>query len=114
MTKNELINYVADATQRTKKDAETAVDAVLAGLGEALGRGEKADLRGFGNFQVSERKERQGRNPQTGETITIAARKAVVFKPSKELTERVSGKAQGHAGEPSDGSAKLHGDKLDT
>ena len=110
MTKNELINYVAETTQRTKKEAETSVDAVLAGLSDALGRGEKADLRGFGNFQISERKERQGRNPQTGETITIAARKAVIFKPSKELTERV----QGHAGEPSGGSAKMHGDKLDT
>jgi integration host factor alpha subunit len=117
MTKNDLIKYVADATQFSKKDAEQSVDAVLAGVSDALLRGEKVDLRGFGNLQVNEKKERQGRNPKTGEAITIAARRVAVFKPSKELTERLnSARAEptsgGAVAEPSEASAKLHGDKI--
>ena len=118
MTKQDLIKYVADATQTPRKDAEQSVDAVLAGLSDALLKGEKVDLRGFGNLQVNDKKERQGRNPKTGEAITIPARKVPVFKPSKELTERLnSGRSTAASGggvaEPSDASAKVHGDKLD-
>ena len=122
MTKNNLIDQIAEKAERTKKESEHLVDAVLAAIAEALGRGEKIDLRGFGSFQVSEKKERQGRNPRTGEVMTIAARKAVAFKPSKELAERVNGTAVGSSGpgadtathaQPSEGSAKVHGDKIE-
>ena len=91
---------------------------------EALTKGEKVDLRGCGSFQVSGKKERQGRNPRTGESITIAARNVAVFKPSKELSGRLNGiseESDAASGgitadtiaEPSQGSAKVHGDKID-
>jgi nucleoid DNA-binding protein len=59
-------------------------------LWEALRSSERVDLRGFGSFVVKDRKERQGRNPRTGETITIAAKRDASFKPGKELTERLA------------------------
>ena len=90
MTKNSLIDQVAEATEGTKKDAERVIEAVLTSITDALLKKEKVDLRGFGSFQVSDRKERQGRNPQTGETITIAPRSVAVFKPSKELAARLN------------------------
>ena len=97
------------------------VDTVLASITEALVKGEKVDLRGFGSFQVSGKKERQGRNPRTGEAMTIAARNVAVFKPSKELSARLNRDSKGEAGDdattetaqPSYGSAKVHGDKID-
>ena len=90
MTRNNLIDQIADKTELTKKDTEHILDAALAAITDALARGEKVDLRGFGSFQVTDKKERQGRNPKTGETMTIAARKAAVFKPSRDLAERVN------------------------
>lgn len=91
MTKTQLIDAVANTSGHTKKDLEAVVDAVLDQVGEALSKGEKVDLRGFGSFVAREKKARQGRNPKTGETIEIAARKAVAFKPSKELAGKVNG-----------------------
>jgi integration host factor beta subunit len=90
MTKNNLIDHLAETTQLTKKDAEQVIDAVLGQITEALAKGEKVDLRGFGSFQANAKKRRQGRNPQTGDAITIAAKTVAVFKPSKELAERVN------------------------
>jgi DNA-binding protein HU-beta len=94
MTKNTLIDHVAEATKGTKKEAELVIDALLANIVEALAKGEKVDLRGFGSFQVTTKKERQGRNPRTGETMTIAARNVAVFKPSKELSGRLNGASE--------------------
>ena len=122
MTKTNLIDRVAETTKGTKKETEQLIDAVLASITEALVKGEKIDLRGFGSFQVSRKKERQGRNPRTGETMTIAARNVAVFKPSKELSGRLNGTAEDEAGggvttdtvaQPSQGSAKIHADKMD-
>ena len=90
MTKSDLIDHVAEPTQSTKKEAEQVIDAVLDHITAALAKGEKVDLRGFGSFQTTAKKERQGRNPQTGNAITIAAKTVAVFKPSKELAERVN------------------------
>ncbi len=67
------------------------IEALITEVSGALSKGEKVDLRGFGNFVAREKKARQGRNPKTGETIEIAARKAVAFKPSKELATKVNG-----------------------
>ena len=123
MTKNNLIDHVSETIASTKKDAEAAVDAILTTISDALAKGDKVDLRGFGSFQVSGKKERIGRNPRTGETMTIAARNVPVFKPSKELAERVNASVQGEAGAqtdadtvavPSEGSTKFHGDKINT
>ena len=81
-----MIEQVSAKTELKKSEAEVAVDSVLALIAEALRSNERVDLRGFGSFVVKERKERQGRNPRTGETITIAAKRDAGFKPGKELT----------------------------
>jgi DNA-binding protein HU-beta len=90
MTKQQLIEKVAAKTELGKAEVAVAVDSVLAMIAEALQANERVDLRGFGSFVVKERKERQGRNPRTGETITIAAKRHASFKPGKELTEKLA------------------------
>ena len=90
MTKQQLIEQVAAKTELKKSEAEVAVDSVLALIAEALRANERVDLRGFGSFLVKKRKERQGRNPRTGEAITIAAKRDASFKPGKELTEKLA------------------------
>jgi DNA-binding protein HU-beta len=89
MTKEKLIEQIADRLNGTKKSAAQAVDAMLESMQEALTKGDEVRLTGFGSFQVTERQQRRGRNPQTGEEITIPANKAVKFKPGKDLKERV-------------------------
>jgi integration host factor subunit beta len=69
---------------------EAVVDSILGTITEALSSNERVDLRGFGSFAVKEKKERQGRNPRTGETITLTARRDVGFRPGKELSEKLS------------------------
>ena len=90
MNKAELIAQVAEKSDMTKKDAEKAVGAVLATIEEALSRGDKVQLVGFGTFEVRERAARKGRNPQTGAEIEIAAARVPVFKAGKSLREVVS------------------------
>jgi len=90
VTKTQLIDAVANTSGHTKKDLEVVIDSVLEHMGEALAKGEKVDLRGFGSFSSKDKKARTGRNPKTGEAIEIAARKAVGFKPSKELAAKVN------------------------
>ena len=80
MKKVELVEAVATATGLTKADSTRAIDATLAAITDALAKGDKVPLVGFGTFAVSERAAREGRNPRTGETVKIAARKAVTFK----------------------------------
>ena len=90
MTKAELIHAVAAQTEFTKKDSEKAVAAVLDSITAALVKGEKVSLVGFGTFEVKERPERQGVNPQTKEPMTIAASKLPSFKAGKALKDAVS------------------------
>ena len=90
MTKQQVSENVAARTELGKSQAEAAVDAVLELISEALRSNERVDLRGFGSFVVKEKKERRGRNPRTGETITIAAKRDASFKPGKELTEKLT------------------------
>ena len=85
-----MIEKVATQTELKKSEVEVAVDSVLAMIAEALQANERVDLRGFGSFVVKDRKERQGRSPRTGETITIAAKRHASFKPGKELTEKLA------------------------
>ncbi|NPV28808.1 MAG: HU family DNA-binding protein [Firmicutes bacterium] len=90
MNKAELISSVADKSEMSKKDAEKAVNAVFATIEEALSRGEKVQLVGFGTFEVRNRAARTGRNPQTGEEIQIAATKVPAFRPGKALRDAIS------------------------
>ncbi len=87
MTKPELVKAVAEETGLTTKDAEKAVAAMLGAITDELVHGGKVQLIGFGTFEVSERAAREGRNPQTGETVQIAASKAPKFKPGKALKD---------------------------
>lgn len=89
MNKTELINAVAENTGLSKKDASAAVVAVFDEITKAMSKGEKVQILGFGNFEVRERSARQGRNPQTGEVVEIAATKAPAFKAGKALKEAV-------------------------
>ena len=91
MNKAELIASLSEKTGFTKKDSEAAVNAFTACVEEALVKGEKVQLIGFGTFETRERKARQGRNPRKpGETIEIAASKAPVFKAGKALKDSVN------------------------
>ena len=90
MNKTELIASVAQKTELTKKDAEKAVKAVFDTVAEELAAGGKVQVIGFGTFEVRERAAREGRNPQYGKTITIAASKSPAFKAGKQLKELVN------------------------
>ena len=89
MNKFELINAVAAKAELTKKDADKAVAAVLASITDALAKGEKVQLIGFGTFEVKERAARTGHNPKTGAAIKIAAAKAPAFKAGAALNNAV-------------------------
>ncbi|MDY0943517.1 HU family DNA-binding protein [Priestia megaterium] len=89
MKKAELIDAVATKTELTKQDSKKAVDALFETISNTLAQEEKIQLLGFGTFEVRQRAERTGRNPQTGEEMTIPASKVPAFKPGKDLKEAV-------------------------
>jgi DNA-binding protein HU-beta len=89
MTKAELVDVVAEIGL-TKKQAGKAVNAMLAGITEALKKGEKVQLIGFGSFFVRKREARNGRNPRTGEVLKIEAKNIPVFKPGESLKNAVN------------------------
>jgi len=91
MTKPELVDQVAAKTGMKKKDAAVAVDAVLETIQDTLNRKEQVSLVGFGTFDVRARGERMGRNPRTGEQITIPASMVCIFRPGRKLREAVGG-----------------------
>ncbi|MGH0482670.1 HU family DNA-binding protein [Bacillus cereus] len=92
MNKTELIKQVAIQSELTKPQASLAVDAVLASIQQALQNGDNVQLIGFGTFEVRDRAAREGRNPHTGEALTIPASKVPVFKAGKALKEAVKAK----------------------
>ena len=90
MNKTELVAAMAEQAQISKKDAEAALKAFTDVVANELKANGKVQLVGFGTFEVSERAAREGRNPQTGETMKIAAAKAPKFKPGKALKDEVN------------------------
>ena len=90
MNKNELVASVAAATGVSKKDAAAVVNATFDKIAEAMVAGEKVQVIGFGTFETRAREARQGKNPRTGETVTIAACKAPAFKAGKALKDAVN------------------------
>jgi len=119
MTKRELIEEVATRWQgarsegalererkRHKAKVEALVNAVFATLGEALARGERIEIRGFGSFVVKRRRAREGLNPKTGAPVAVAAKRVPFFKAGKELRLRVDGKGSADAPAPAS-SARL-------
>ncbi|MBV8902982.1 MAG: integration host factor subunit beta [Acidobacteriia bacterium] len=85
MTKSELVEQLAKRLECSKQESDRVLEAVVETLRSALANGEKIDLRGLGSFKVRESKPRQGRNPKTGETIQIPAKRSAAFRPGKEL-----------------------------
>ncbi len=90
MNKAELIEAIADAANLTKADAGRALDGLVSAITDALKKGDTVSLVGFGSFGVKERAERQGRNPQTGNSITIKAAKIPAFRAGKALKDAVN------------------------
>ena len=93
MTKAELIERVAVATDVTKKQAEAIVDTVFEAIVRSLKEGQKIELRGFGSFRLRKREPRKGRNPKTGDKVDVPPKKVPYFKPGKELKELINKEA---------------------
>ncbi len=93
MTKSELISRVAERLPYlTRKDAEIIVNTIFDSMVDALVRGDRIEIRGFGSFKVKMRGNREGRNPKTGESVQIPAKRMPFFKIGKELYERINRK----------------------
>ena len=90
MTKTELINVVAEKTGFSKKDSDKAVAAVIDAISETLAGGDKVQLVGFGTFEVRDRAAREGKNPATGEPISIPATRVPAFKAGKALKDAIA------------------------
>ena len=90
MNKTDLVEVVALKTGMTKKDAEAAVKAVNEAITEALAAGDKVQIVGFGTYSVKTRAAREGRNPKTGEAMTIAASKTPAFAAGKALKDAIN------------------------
>ena len=89
MTKTELIDCIAQDLNMSKAEASRALEVVLVRITEGLARDEKVQIQGFGTFQAKTRKERKGRNPQTGAEMLIPASRTVGFKPGSDLKSKV-------------------------
>ena len=87
MTKAELFEEVSRVSDLTKKHSEVIVDTVFRSIIDALHRGEKIEMRGFGSFRLRKREPRKGRNPKTGDKVDVPPKKVPYFKPGKELKE---------------------------
>lgn len=90
MSKQQLVEMIAEKAGLTKADASRALDATMESIQETLKKGKKVSLVGFGTFATSKREARDGRNPRTGETVKIAARTAVTFKAGSKLKDAVN------------------------
>lgn len=90
MTKSELIEMIAESQPEiTRSDAEVVINTIFDAIGDALAAGERVELRGFGSFSTKRRNARMGRNPKTGELVSVPAKLVPHFKPGKDLRERV-------------------------
>lgn len=92
MNKTDLIDVIAERADISKVVAGRTLDVIITAITESLSKGDQVTLIGFGTFDVSQRKERSGRNPQTGAVINIPATKAPRFKAGKNLKDKVNGK----------------------
>ena len=90
LTKADLIEEVLRATELPRKESETIVETIFESIIEALQKGEKIEIRGFGSFRTRQRRGRVGRNPKTGAKVEVPAKKIPFFKPSKELKDFVN------------------------
>ena len=94
MTKAELVEEVSRVSDLTKKHSEIIVETVFQSIIDALHRGEKIELRGFGSFRLRQREPRKGRNPKTGDKVDVPPKKVPYFKPGKELKDLLNREAE--------------------
>jgi integration host factor subunit beta len=92
MTKADIIRVLADQVGFTRREAAAVLSVVLDGVVEAIGKGEKVELRGFGSFRTRKRQARAGRNPRTGAQVNVPPKVVPYFKPGKQLRETLGGK----------------------
>ena len=92
MNKVELVGQVSNQTGLTKKASKEAIAAITSVISDTLARGEKVTLVGFGTFQITERKARTGRNPQTGDDLILRSRRVVTFQCSPVLSDKINKK----------------------
>ena len=97
MTKAELVEEVSRVSDLTKKHSEIIVETVFQSIIDALHRGEKIELRGFGSFRLRQREPRKGRNPKTGDKVDVPPKKVPYFKPGKELKDLLNREPDGDA-----------------
>jgi len=90
MTKAELIEEVAKVASLTKKETELIVNTVFDNITDALSKGDKVELRGFGSFRIRQRNSRKGRNPKTGDSVSVPEKRVPFFKVGKRLRELVN------------------------
>ena len=90
MTKAQVVEHLFEKVGFSKKDSSDVVEMILETMKDALIKGEKVKISGFGNFVVKEKKARRGRNPQTGDDLTISARRVLTFKPSQVLKSAIN------------------------
>jgi len=101
MTKAELVDRVTDLGDLTRRDGEVIVDTLFDSVIGALKADDKVEVRGFGSFRTRQRKPRTGRNPKTGASVEVPAKRVPYFKPSKELRDLVNpGEGAGHKVDP--------------
>jgi DNA-binding protein HU-beta len=91
MNKGELVDAIAAKANVTKKDADAVLSAIIETIIDTVASGDKVTLVGFGAFEKRDRKEREGRNPKTGETMTIAATSVAAFSAGKQFKDKVAG-----------------------
>ena len=91
MKKSQLIKQLSIQKDLSAKDAEIVVETIFEEIAASLGRGQRVEFRGFGSFGLKERQSREGRNPKTGDSVKVEAKRVMFFKAGKELRERVDG-----------------------
>ena len=117
MTKADLVEEVSRVSDLTKKDSELIVETVFQSIVDALHRGEKIELRGFGSFRLRQREPRKGRNPKTGDRVDVPPKRVPYFKPGKELKDLINRATEGllaaaaTAGRPAADAAGPAGDE---
>ncbi len=112
MTKADIVESLYEKVGFSKKEAADLVEMVFDTIKDTLSKGEKIKISGFGNFVVREKRSRVGRNPQTGESIEISARRVLTFRPSQVLRAEVNGSLEGKPIVPDTGRRK-HDDEDD-
>lgn len=106
MTKADLVEEVARATELPRKESEAAVETIFDSIIAALQSDDKIEIRGFGSFRTRERRGRTGRNPKTGEKVDVPAKKIPFFKPSKELKDYVNNPHSAGSAGPGEGGTQ--------